>query len=339
MTRVSSSDVARRAGVSRATVSYVVNDRPDKTISAGTRRRVLDAVRELGYVPSATAAALSAGRSRIVVLLEDIHVPAEGEAVIALGSVSGVLRNALAREVHAWGMTLVAAGSDTSLTGLLRHLEPALVISLAPLTGQDTEALDRAGCRHVSAGHRDDVGAVHPAAFVASGASRLQVDHLVAHGHRRLAYLSTDIPAVAGLERARRQAAHAACAELDLPPLAEHRIGPLGSHCLTELEPLLRAWVDDGVTAVACFNDLHAVLVLVAARHLGLAVPGDLAVIGIDDDPVASLADPPLTTVAFDMVAFARYLAARGRAALDGEVAPPLPDATTLAHVVERAST
>ena len=65
MTRVSSSDVARRAGVSRATVSYVVNDRPDKTISAGTRRRVLDAVRELGYVPSATAAALSAGRSRI----------------------------------------------------------------------------------------------------------------------------------------------------------------------------------------------------------------------------------------------------------------------------------
>lgn len=87
---------------------------------------------------------------------------------------------------------------------------------------------------------------------------------------------------------------------------------------------------------MAYFNDLHATLVLAAARHVGLAVPGDIAVVGVDDEPTAALTDPPLSTVGFDMVAFASHLAALGRAALDGATLPAAPGG--FAHLVERAS-
>lgn len=332
MPRVSSNDVARRAGVSRATVSYVLNDRPDKTISAATRRRVLEAARELGYIPRAAAAALSAGRSHIVVLVEGVRTPAPAETVLPLGSVSGLLRGALAREVRRWGMTLLSCGVDTPMVALLGHVDPALVIAPDGLTPEDVSALDRAGCLHVD--RQGDDG--HLAAFVATGAPCLQMEHLAARGHRHLAYLSTSVEMVTGLAVLRRDAARQTCSDLGLAELVEHRVGELGPQVVDEMIGVLRGWVAQGVTAVACFNDLHATLVLAAARRLGLAVPGDIAVIGVDDEPTAALTDPPLTTVGFDMVAFASHLAALGRAALDGAT-PPVARGG-FAHLVERAS-
>jgi DNA-binding LacI/PurR family transcriptional regulator len=67
--RVTSADVARVAGVSRATVSYVLNDTPHQTISAATRTRVFEAASSLGYAPSAAARALRTGRSDVVLCL------------------------------------------------------------------------------------------------------------------------------------------------------------------------------------------------------------------------------------------------------------------------------
>src|SRR6185312_9765886 len=67
--RVTSADVARLAGVSRATVSYVLNETPGQTISISTRGRVLDAAARLGYAPSAAARTLRTGRSDVVLCL------------------------------------------------------------------------------------------------------------------------------------------------------------------------------------------------------------------------------------------------------------------------------
>jgi DNA-binding LacI/PurR family transcriptional regulator len=69
--RPTSGDVARLSGVSRATVSYVLNKDPRQSISLATRSRVLDAAQQLGYVPSAAATALRRGRSRLVLLALD----------------------------------------------------------------------------------------------------------------------------------------------------------------------------------------------------------------------------------------------------------------------------
>src|SRR5215218_9071233 len=90
--RVTSADVARMAGVSRATVSYVLNDTPHQTISAHTRDRVLHAAAVLGYAPSAAARTLRTGRSDVVLcLLPDWPIGPE------VGSMLGNLSTALAR--------------------------------------------------------------------------------------------------------------------------------------------------------------------------------------------------------------------------------------------------
>ena len=229
-------------------------------------------------------------------------------------------------------MTLLSCGVGTPMVELLGHVDPALVIAPDGLTPEDATALDLAGCLHVD---REDDGEV-PGSFVATVAPRVQVKHLAERGHRCLAYLSTSVEVVARLEAARRAAARQACTDLGLPEPVEHRVGPLGQSAMDEVTDVLRDWVSQGVTAVACFNDLHGALVLAAARHLGLAVPGDVAVIGVDDEPLAALSDPPLTSVGFDMVAFASYLAACGRAALDGASPPSPPGA--MAYLVERSS-
>ena len=96
--RITSADVARLAGVSRATVSYVLNDTPRQSISADTRNRVLDAAATLGYAPSAAARALRTGRSDVVLcLLPDWPIGSE------VGSLLGFVSTALARE----GLTFV----------------------------------------------------------------------------------------------------------------------------------------------------------------------------------------------------------------------------------------
>src|ERR1700759_2300938 len=120
--RVTSADVARMAGVSRATVSYVLNDTPHQTISSGTRSRVLDAAARLGYAPSAAARALRTGRSEgVLCLLPDWPIRAEA------GSVVANLSTALARH----GLTLVAPPGnreDRPITEIWKAITPAAVI-------------------------------------------------------------------------------------------------------------------------------------------------------------------------------------------------------------------
>ncbi|MDO4900508.1 LacI family DNA-binding transcriptional regulator [Actinomyces sp.] len=327
-----SSDVARRAGVSRATVSYVLNRRADKTISEQTRERVLAAARELGYVPSAAATALGSGRSRIVLLRDSGRIPSRGQEVLQLGSLAGLLRDALAREVDSWGMTLVSCGSDASLTGVLGHVDPALVIAPAGLEEAEAEAVAAVGAALVD---RDERG--RPLADLVLGRMpRLQVQYLVAHGLRRPAYLSTRLPGLGALVASRREEVLAACERTGLPAPHEHAVGQLNEDAIAEFAGVLRGWVEAGTDAVVCFNDLHAGLAVAAARSAGLRVPDELAVIGADDEVLGRFLDPPLTTVAPDMVAFARYLAARARAVLDGTEPPDAP--ATLARVVERGT-
>jgi len=329
---VLSSDVARRAGVSRATVSYVLNRRADKTISEPTRQRVLQAAEELGYVPSAAATALGSGRSRIVLLRDSGRIPTRGQEVLQLGSLGGLLRDALAREVHSWGMTLVSCGSDTPLNDVLGHVDPALVIAPGGLDEDEAEAVGSVGAVVVD---RDEQA--RPLAELVQGRlPRLQVHYLAARGLHHPAYLTTRVPGLGTLVDSRREAVLSACEQEGFPAPHEYAVGPLDEDAVGEFTGVLHDWSQAGVDAVVCFNDLHAGLAVAAARNAGLRVPDELAVIGADDEVLGRFLDPPLTTVAPDMVAFAQYLAARARAVLDGTEIPAAP--TTLARVVERAT-
>ena len=103
---------------------------------------------------------------------------------------------------------------------------------------------------------------------------------------------------------------------------------------------VLQAWraLPEPVTAVAAYNDYVGAACVSAAKRLGLRVPEDLAVIGLDDDPMSALIDPPLSTVRINMAALADHLLARGLAAAgQGEEPPPLPSSNVV--VIRRGST
>src|SRR5690349_21409138 len=137
--RPAGADVAREAGVSRATVSYVLNDTPHQTIPEATRRRVLDAAARLGYAPSAAARALRSGRSDIVLcLLPDWPI---GPAV-------GDLLQSLSASLAAQGLTLLAhphARGDRSVSDLWKAVTPAAVIAFETFDERERVAMRAVG--------------------------------------------------------------------------------------------------------------------------------------------------------------------------------------------------
>ena len=114
------------------------------------------------------------------------------------------------------------------------------------------------------------------------------------------------------------------------------RLGPV-EDALPECTATLEQWMADGVTVVACFNDLYAGLAVKVLRQRGSRIPDDLAVLGVDDEAMSWMLEPPLSTVRLRMAEFGTHLAACGRAVLDGHPLPPLPAGLT--PVVARATT
>ncbi|MFH8662354.1 LacI family DNA-binding transcriptional regulator [Streptomyces afghaniensis] len=317
--RVTSTDVAREAGVSRATVSYVLNDTPHQKIPEATRRRVWDAAARLGYAPSAAARSLRTGRSRIVLgLLPDWPI----EHV--LGRLVQQLTNAFAEHE----LTFVVhspASFARPLREVWKALTPAAVLALGEFPEAEAGAMRAAGVEVVTAVHGSTRDPHRPPLVAEEPIGAAQARHLVT-AHRRLGYAYPDLGRLGILARARLDGVRKVCAELGIPE-PDVRTVPVGPEGAVEA---VRAWLDADppVTGICAFNDEVALAVLLALRSLGLRAPQDLAVIGVDDIPGAALAQPPLTTIVRDTDAVARSLARRVVDALDGRqaAAEPLQD-------------
>jgi len=321
--RVTSADIARAAGVSRTTVSYVLNDTPGTSVSDATRERIHAAAERLGYAPSAAARALRRGRSDLVVaVLPDW--PA--------GPVVEGLLDHLTDALAARGLfVLVHHHRDSRpLADLWRAVTPLAVVGLAPFLPDDARAMTRAGIRVVGSVEAADA---RPGGFDASqrGIGTLQARHLAGAGHTRLGYATSDDPRLDRFAAARLAGVEEACATLGIAAPRSVAV-----HAGAPATAAVRRWVDDGVTAVAAYNDEVALAVLAGAREAGVPVPFRLAVVGVDDSPGARVASPPLTTVAQPVARQAEHLAAEVLAALDGRDAPPWPDDG--ARVVVRGS-
>ena len=325
--RVTSADVARAAGVSRATVSYVLNDTPRQSISAGTRSRVLDAAASLGYAPSAAARTLRTGRSDVVLcLLPDWPIGTE------VGAMLGNLSSALARS----GLTFVVhpgSRADRPIAELWKAITPAAVLAFADFSPGEIDAMRSAGVALVvallSRSRQQPAELEVPQELV----GRLQAEHLAGAGHRLLGYAAPDDDRLRIFAGPRSAGVTAASVRLGLPAPARHTV-PLDP---AAARAAVAAWAAAGVTAVCAYNDEVAMAVLAGMRRAGLACPGDLAVIGVDDIPVARLAVPALTTVTTDQAAVADHLAATVVAAINGR---PEPRRTVddLVQVVRRDS-
>lgn len=294
-------DVAKLAGVSRATVSFVLNNRPG--VAADTQQRVRSAAEELGWTPSSSARALSTGRVRAVGLVlarepellgTDPFFPAFMAGIETVISETGdglmLQMSRFENEVDTYrrlaadrrvdGVFLTDLRSDDPRPALVAELGLPAVAVGAPDSGTGLPSVNL-----------DDRPAVREA-----------VRHLVELGHRDIAYVAGPDEFVHA--RRRRQAWSDALAEAGLPEgtlLPGGFTAEGGAHATRML--LERPTPP---TAIVYGNDLSATAGMAVAQDAGLRLPEDLSVVGFDDVPLASYTNPPLTTCRANPVSWGR---------------------------------
>ncbi|MEW1632540.1 LacI family DNA-binding transcriptional regulator [Streptomyces sp. NPDC093801] len=285
-----SADVARLAGVSRATVSYVLNNAEAVRISEPTRRKVRAAAEELGYVPHAAARSLRAGHTRIV-LLPTAHVPA--------GPLYSAFLDDLQRALRRLDYTVVQYGSvglgGEEAVRAWAELRPVAVISLGgiALSPHHVDTLKRAGARAVVTLGPQRVAGAHALVMDQAEVGARAAAHLVARGRRRIGVVVPEEPGLDLFSGPRLAGARAT-------PHAE--VVPLGLAYTEESAAALAArWGELGLDAVFAYNDEYAVLLLRALLDAGLRVPRDVAVMGADDLLIARLVRPRLSSVRIEM--------------------------------------
>ncbi|WP_060882141.1 LacI family DNA-binding transcriptional regulator [Streptomyces scabiei] len=323
--RVTSSDVAREAGVSRATVSFVLNGTKGQTISESTRQRVLEAAARLRYAPSAEARTLSRGRSDVVLLYQPPQLPLTD---------LGTLVEFLSAEFAAVGLTAVIHPWSRRPDGDVWTVITPVAVLAWDLPDNDVAAMRRNGVRAVvSLTAESDPVAQWIWGARENSIARLQVERLLRAGHRRLGYARPHDERLAEASEMRLKALQGACAEHGVPgPVAlAVPCDEVGAGAAVE------AWrgMTPAVTGVCAHDDVAALAVLAGLREQGLAAPSDLAVIGAVGSPAARLAAPPLTMVAVDMRDTARHLVEAIISLLDGRPVPIGPEVT---RVIERRS-
>ncbi|MBE2320875.1 LacI family DNA-binding transcriptional regulator [Solirubrobacter sp. CPCC 204708] len=277
--RVTSVDVARRAGVSQSTVSLVLSGKARGRISARTEEAVRAAAAELGYRPNVAARALRTGVARSVALVvPDITNPFFGR----------VLRGAQrAAQEAGYTVVLVDIGNNraweaASVQALLAGPADGLLLfesDLPPGTSEHAIQIEMMPGRGLPVVRLDVEAGVDFA-----------VDHLLALGHTRIGHVSSNFDAPTFDLRAARMAER-----LGGPPPTVKAPFTFEGAKQAALDML-----DEGVTAVFCDDDILAGGVYLAARDRGVRIPEDLSVIGFDDLDFARVLAPPLTTVAVD---------------------------------------
>lgn len=315
--RATSVDVAREAGVSRATVSYVLNDTPHQKIPEATRERVREAAARLRYSPSAAARALSRGHSDIVLALQPAELPPHEQLDALIEHFADALADS--------GLTLLTypwARGRRTLDHLWRSVTPAAVIAFQ-LDDDERTAMREAGITVIMEFFGVDDPLTRWVQSIQHDIARTQVDALVATGHRRLGYAVPAAPRLQHEADLRLHHTRRACAAHGLPDPVVHTIPHAPEAAAEAIADWLRQ--DPAVTAVCAYNDITALALLAGLRLNGLAAPDDLAVIGVYDIAAAALTDPPLSTVAIDSQAMAQYAATALLRCLRGAQEPEQP--------------
>ncbi|WP_405496825.1 LacI family DNA-binding transcriptional regulator [Streptomyces sp. NBC_00096] len=292
---ITSTDVARLAGVSRATVSFVLNDTQGHRVSEATRARVLDAARQLGYVPHAAARSLRAGRSNLVLMPSSIS---------AVGRLVSDWVDDLHSELDRHGYTAVLhAGRFTDPLDAARawaELRPAAVIALDGdrFTPQAAELLRRAGVRGLLAFASHPVAGVHTIGFDHARIGAAAAEHLIARGRTRIGVVMPQERGLGTLARPRLAGAESVAAR-HMATVTPVEL----SYTRESATALARRWRELGLDSVFAYNDEYAALLLHALRAEGIVVPDEVAIVGSDDLVLSALQQPALTSIRLDLVA------------------------------------
>jgi len=325
-------DVARIAGVSKKTVSRVINRSP--LLNEETRRRVEEVIGGLGYIPNPQARALALRRNYLIGLVHD-----NPNAQTVMNVQQGMLE-ALHDTEFEMVVRPVDRGSATMLDDLRHFLERQRlfgVLLMPPISENDTVAqlCTDIGCRYVRMGSAtlDDPG--HMVASNDREAVRAATVFLIEQGHRRIGLVAG--PHGFRSARERRLGFEDALAEagIALPRsmVADGNYtfdsGLIAAERLLDLMPR--------PTAIFSSNDEMAAGVIHAARQRGLEIPRDLSIIGFDDTPIAAHVWPPLTTVRWPIASMARSAALKLIAGSE-QAAPVEEPSLFLSTLIRRGS-
>ncbi len=289
------SHIAERAGVSVASVSRVLNDKPG--VAESTRRAVLTAIDVLGYERPVRLRSRGAGLVGLIVPeLENPIFPRIAQAVevalvrhgftpvLCTQSLGGVHEDDYVTTLMDRGVSGVIfvsgihAVADAEPGRYQAYVEGGLPIVLV------NGCIPKIGATCISA---DDVES-----------AELAVSHLAQLGHRRIGLATGQaryqpvVRRTEGFRAAMRRYVDADLTDTDLDELVERTVFTMEGGA-TAAQTL----IDRGVTAIVCGSDLMAMGAVTTARRRGLRVPGDLSVVGSDDSPLVQFTDPPLTTV------------------------------------------
>ncbi|MBA3879031.1 MAG: LacI family transcriptional regulator [Sphingobium sp.] len=306
-------DVARIAGVSKKTVSRVINHSP--LLNEDTRRKVEDVIGELGYIPNPQARALALRRNFLIGLVHD-----NPNAQTVMNVQAGMLE-ALQGSEFEMVVRPLNRGSATMLDDLRHFLERQRlfgVLLMPPISENDSIArlCDEIGCRYVRMGSAMLDDAAHMVASNDREAVRTAVEYLIEQGHRRIGLVAGPHGFRSARERREgfEEALTAAGISLPRSMVADGNYtfdsGRVAADRLLDVVPR--------PTAIFSSNDEMAAGVMHAAMERGLHIPRDLSIIGFDDTPVAAHVWPPLTTVRWPIVSMARSAALKLLAGVDG---------------------
>ncbi|SCF20965.1 LacI family DNA-binding transcriptional regulator [Micromonospora mirobrigensis] len=324
-------DVATRAGVSKTTVSRVLNGKGE--VDRRTADRVRAVITDLGYVPNARAVNLARGRTRVVgMLVPALTWPWMGE--VLQGAVDVV-------ESEAYGLLLFTCNrGDESMRRFAsqvsaRSFDGLLVVEPEGTLDYITE-LHRRGLPVVLVDDRGHQPGFPSVRTTNEAGARTAAVHLLHRGRRRPLVVTG--PRRFGCTRERTAGFAEAYAEAGLPVAPDRLVeGDFTFECgRAAVRRLLTDRVD--FDAVFAHNDLSAAGALQALRDAGRRVPADVAVVGFDDLPLAGHTHPPLTSVRQPL----REMGAAAARALVGHLAgSPLPDPPTVipTSLTVRAST
>ncbi|MFF7141896.1 MULTISPECIES: substrate-binding domain-containing protein [Streptomyces] len=295
-TRPTSRDVARTAGVSQAAVSLVLGDKWRGRVSPTTAERVRQAAQELGYRPNLAARNLRLGRTRTVLLV----VPALTTEFFA-GVYTGAARIAAA---HGFGVVLYPSPEGVGPAKDPFHSAQAALdgVIASSMAADALTAIrgDQLPLVMLDSDPHGSLGAATVNLDIADGARQV-AHHLLDLGHRHLLHLAADVPSWTFRVRAQELATHIGALP-DTTLSTAH--APISiDDARTATETALRA-PGPRPTAVICDDDKLAAGAYKAARRLGLRIPEDLSITGLDDLALATALDPELTTVRLDAELF-----------------------------------
>lgn len=322
--RATAADVARLSGVSRATVSYVLNNAPGQTIPVSTQERVRAAAAELGYVPSAAAASLRRGHSRIILIVTE---PA------LFGFITDPFLSAISSRLTHAGFVPVTHQYSTSeaLRALVAEIRPYGVLALIALDPEFKAAIHAAGVPRVYSSGQGDASYPRP---WEEEIGEMQAHYLIDRGAERLVYaMPSDENPRSPMARSRAIGVATVCKTRGLTAPTPVKVQMDAESSLAALGPVVAS---DAVTGICAFDDEVASVVLAAMHRLGKQVPGDVLVMGVDDTPFAPFLTPPLTSMTIDGRQTGLALADRFLAGDNGASADSVSHA--VATIVRRGS-